>query len=840
VLPGSASVEGTAAWEADDLAWIEALHSMTARTGAGGRALGVTVRLPRLLALPGDVEDPMAPIADALERRWASLPDAPEIAWDDGRAGEPVEAVTFARGREAEARVAARAVLDALAQGVAPEAVAVVVPALDETALEPLRAALEAAAVPFCEPRGRPALASPEARAALALLALAEGPVTRDLLVELLRAPGLHPGFWTETASETAAAARAAQLAHRLRDLPVAVDRTGRLFAQSMVRVTSARGPDAWMGRALERMLGSATWLREAGSQKELLRRYLELLDLLRLGRPSAAELSSALRLSGAAGRLSLAGLGSGSAAVRAVREAVAELAEAAELLGDGARRAAPAELAAELERATNAASTQAAAARAGAVRIARASDLCGLEHELLVVTGLTARAYGGSDASADAMLDEATSAALPAPCRPPGARDRSSWQMAELCWALAGARRVRLTSSPEDERDESAPPHPLARAAARRLGATREPASRLSPRASVLGGRGVELARLASGAAPSPDIAAKVAAERERTRFFLDPRVAAGPFSGRAAPIDDVGREQLIACVGGGTADRTVPVTAIERAAGCAFAGFARRVLRVRRSEDLAEAADPRERGNLVHRALRAGFEAAAPLSTDPPRAVIAGRAAAERALGLGEAATPLRREAAAQAVADAMRVLWRALADRDDRLHFALAERRFAAGEPAPWGPLELAVAGEPSLFVDGQIDRIDRSTDRLAARVIDYKTGKAPDPAEYGRTALQLPLYAEVVARAFETPTVDGLYLRVRAGGGVEERPRKADDRVLDGPRRAESVATARRAVLALWRGELAPRPRSAALCPRCEARDVCRRPAVMPVDDDEDRS
>ncbi|MEJ7734704.1 MAG: PD-(D/E)XK nuclease family protein [Polyangiaceae bacterium] len=47
--------------------------------------------------------------------------------------------------------------------------------------------------------------------------------------------------------------------------------------------------------------------------------------------------------------------------------------------------------------------------------------------------------------------------------------------------------------------------------------------------------------------------------------------------------------------------------MTHIEGAARCPFAGFARRVLKTRRAEDLGEAADPRERGNLVHRALRA-----------------------------------------------------------------------------------------------------------------------------------------------------------------------------------------------------------------------------------------
>ena len=75
-----------AAWEPDDLALLEALHArLRASNGAG-----LTVALPHLdgpVALAFD--DAMAPVADALERRWASLDDAPEIAWHPARAAAP-------------------------------------------------------------------------------------------------------------------------------------------------------------------------------------------------------------------------------------------------------------------------------------------------------------------------------------------------------------------------------------------------------------------------------------------------------------------------------------------------------------------------------------------------------------------------------------------------------------------------------------------------------------------------------------------------------------------------------------------------------------------------------
>jgi ATP-dependent helicase/nuclease subunit B len=848
LVGGDVHIDGTLAWEADDLAWIEALHG--AALARGGR--GVTVHLPRLGSpLGGEGEDEVAPIADALERRWASLPDAPDIAWDAPLGAAQPTAAIEATTRDGEARAVTHVLLDALAGGAAPETLVVVVPDLDESALEPLRAALDAAAVPFAEPRGRPATGSPEARAAMALLALADGPVTRDLLIEVLRAPGVHAGWWTQTASETGAAARAALLAHRLRDVPVAVDRGGRLFVDAVARLAASRPSEAWMARALERLLGSTGWLAAASSRAELGARFLDLIDVLRLGRPSAGELGAALRAEepspgravrprGATSTPALGALGSGAASMRALREAVAEVLDAAAVTGLAAARCTPAELAIEVERALAAgAGTQGAAARAGAVRIARAHELGGVHCELLVITGLEARAYGGTQPPGDPLLDEATAHALPVPSRPASAAERAAWRRAELAWAAAGARRLVLTTAPARE-GHALPLHPFFTRVARELGARREPAARVVAAASRLSARDAELCRLAAGAAPPADIAARVAAERERARFFLDPRLGAGAHSGRIELRDAADRAHLLECVGGSSAERTLGVTHIEGAARCAFAGFARRVLRTRRAEDMGEAADPRERGNLVHRALRAAFEAAAPLAHgDVRQAVAAGHAAALAALGARERGAPLRREAAEQAADEAALVLAQTLHE-GEALRFALAEQRFGPGLAAPWSALELRSDGAPSVFIDGQIDRIDRSSDGRVARVVDYKTGKPAGAAEHGITALQLPLYAEVVARAVGAAALEAIYLRVRQGGALETFPKKAAEQVMSAELRSAAVESARRAVLALWAGEVAPRPLKASQCTRCDARDVCRRPAVMPVDDDEERT
>lgn len=878
-LPRKVTIRGAAAWEPDDLAWIEALHAaVRARDGAG-----VTVELP---ALQGDGA---AAVADALERRWASLDDAPEIAWVPDREAEPLAAIG-ARTAEGEARAAAAEVAAALGRGVPPERIAVVVPALDDAALEPLRAALADAGVRFSEPRGRAAASCPDGRVALAILRLAVGPVRREQAIEILRAPGVHAGAWMDRASVAEAEKRSADLAHRLRDVPVEVDRTGRLLIESLISVVAARregrraGPprtagrgarleeaeldlglaalhgvgdahgddddEAWMPHALERLLASARWIGEATTRPEIVRRFLSLLDKLSFGEPGVEELRAALRgdrRSG--GAIALEAMGQGARAARAIREQAEALARAARDLGCEDRPASAAEVYAELDRAAGeqGAGPRGDAGRAGAVRVDVAAGVTALEHDVVVVTGLEARAYGGSPGADETLLGEALRARLPAPCRPASGRERQAAQRAELGWALAGARSVALCFTRGDD-SEPNEPHPLF-AAAVAAGAPQrtEPASRVAPDAATLGPRDAELIALAGGGRPAADIAERIRIERARADFFLDPRAPIDLHTGRVSLDEDPALgAQLRAAIGGAHPDRPIAVTHIERAVGCAFAGFARRVLHVRRAEDLAESADARERGTLIHRALQASFEALRELGPDrdPAEQLSAARAAAEAALGASAPMAPLRREAVEKAIADVLEVVVRAIDGEESspELRFFLAERRFGAGEPAPWQPLELppsdddaeGTAGAPSLWVDGQIDRIDRSTDQRVVRVVDYKTGKLPEAKER-RRALQLPLYSAIAARALGAEEVRAVYIGVRQRGLIELWPRTAEEQRALAEGWAEAARTARAAVVALWEGKAAPRPALATMCARCDARDVCRRPAVVPMDE-----
>ncbi|MFT3776316.1 MAG: PD-(D/E)XK nuclease family protein [Minicystis sp.] len=857
------TVTGIAAWEPDDLAVLEALHRAIRRAGGAGIALELPSLAGPIARAP---DDAIGPIAGELERRWASLDDAPEIEWTPARRADPRE-VIMARNIDGEARAVVATVLDALGRGTPPERIAIVVPDLDETRLTPFRAALGDARVPFTEPRGRPVASCPEGRIALALLATAVGPVTREQVIELLRAPGIAAGAWTERAEGREAAARAALLAHRLREVPVEIDRTGGMLLDALGNAVKERPEEAWMPRALDRLLRNARWLGESDdartmpSRRELGRRLIALVDRLKLGQPDRKELADAMRAEVRAaaqmargtmvgephwlrtGGLALRALGEGAAAVRAIREAVRALVDGAAAAGLADRPSSPADFAAELSVAVAelgiGLGASPSAAGASAVRLGKPADLAGLAHDLVIVTGLEEHAYSGAERD-EALLDERVRKQLPVPVRPPSAGQRETWRRAELAWAMAGSDRVVLSYALGDEGD-LASPHRLVRWA-EELGATtrKEPASRVSRGASRIDPRSAELCALAAGTPPRGDVADRVAVERARTAFFLDPRAFADRHSGKVALEGDEARRRFVIAVGGDAPERPVAVTAIERAAGCAFAGFARRVLRVRRVEDLVESADARERGTLVHKALHAAFEGAqaAGPNADPATVLARARAAAEQALGGGATMPPLRREAVMAAVEDAVGVVARAL-EGGDPLRFHVAEKSFGS-EGAPWGSLAVGGDDGPVIYVDGQIDRVDVTTDGRRARVVDYKTGRIPVADDHGKSAFQLPLYAAVVARELACDEVEAVYVSVRPRGIVEEWPRSEDDRRALGARRDEIAGAARRVILGMWQGEVAPRPAKAALCARCEARDVCRRPAVAPIEEAEERA
>ncbi len=76
-----------AAWEPDDLTLLEALHARLRETRGRGQRASAS-RLPCRLRqgpIAHAFDDAISPVADELERRWASLLDPPEIAWCPAR-----------------------------------------------------------------------------------------------------------------------------------------------------------------------------------------------------------------------------------------------------------------------------------------------------------------------------------------------------------------------------------------------------------------------------------------------------------------------------------------------------------------------------------------------------------------------------------------------------------------------------------------------------------------------------------------------------------------------------------------------------------------------------------
>lgn len=826
------NVRGIAAWETDDLALLEALH---ARIRAS-KGKGITIELPRLK----DGDDAMNPLGDALERRWGKLLDNPELVWHETQEPTPVELIR-ARSLESEARALVSSCIKALTRGIAPERMAVVVPDLSEARLEPLRAAFAEARIPYCEPLGRPLFSVPSVRAALILLELAEGPVTREKVMDLVRAPGLSPSFLTGKGREH----RPAVLAERLRDVPVEVDRTGRLLLESLTSLVEPDAEEAWMTHGLAELLRAARWVLEGACFGEVPRRFAMLVEEMGIGKPSEREIGSAIRFEGReiGSSLSLRSMAEGAAAIQKLRHLSHGIAAASHRVGASGRPCTPRELLMELEKGAEGMGVFApgSSRRASSIRIALPQDLCDLEHDMLFVAGLSPHSYGVGGSAEDHWIDERIRMELPPALRPLATRDRDQVRRAELAWVMARANEVVLSFAPSDE-EEALAKHPMfswAMISGAEL--TREPPSRVARGASRLNRRGAELMALARGAAPEPALAERVQVEEERAQFFHDPRQDAGRFSGKLQIIDELIRGEILKRIGGVSPELPIAVTHIERAAECAFAGFARRVLRARRFDELIESADARERGTLVHRALHAAFMALSGLHYlgKPAELIQSAKKAAEEELGAHLPMTPLRQEAVSRAVADALGVVARAIEDGDP-LHFAHAEKRFGAGEKGEWKALCLeSEENGPPIYVDGQIDRIDHRVQGGVTRVIDYKSS-LPSSAARKSGALQLPLYAAAAQKAMGGNEVKRVYLAIRRRGEIEAWPRKAEEQTLSSAEIGNATKTARGVVLKLWGGDVAPRPARLSLCERCDVRDVCRRPAVMPGGEGEEEA
>jgi RecB family exonuclease len=290
--------------------------------------------------------------------------------------------------------------------------------------------------------------------------------------------------------------------------------------------------------------------------------------------------------------------------------------------------------------------------------------------------------------------------------------------------------------------------------------GFRKAPLSALSDAAPAIDEREFDLAALHAVADPDPYLAAVaprlragVAAERQRWRQRAL-TAHDGLIEGETAL--QLLRERF------GLENLTISATALEEFFKCPFYYLLRRVLRIEPWEEPeAEAViNPLELGALYHAILEQYYRRHPDGDLDAIAVEQFERCEREGVTGY-PAAWQIKKEIVRHELA-AFIAREREYFDAGWRPH--ACERRFGREDNILVGPVRL----------QGKIDRLDLSADGRRARVVDYKTGRAPDNLRddslaAGR-ALQLPLYLLAAGRLLGEVAVqqaDYVYFTLRGG-------------------------------------------------------------------------
>ena len=796
----SVRVRGLSSWESGELVLLEALHKkLRAESGAG-----VVIELPTVQDFLGaPLRDAVGQLAARLEQRWSEELDHPELEFVDARMGARPPQVISAAHEASEARAVARTVLDALARGTALDRIAIVPVDAADAFLEPLRAELGRAKLPFSEAWSRPASTAPEAHAALELLRLAQGPLLRDALVDILRVPDLELATLLGEAHGTA-------FVDVIARLPVRVDRTGRELLAALD--TERRRCDPKRERELEAirlaqlalstLLARFERLREPSTRRAFRDRSRELFAELGLLTASRRALTQAIRYAENAVHAPLSALGQNARAGRAIDLALERVVGAAELLNVPGERLPLSEFYEEFAVALAAVGQSSGAGRAATLRVAGPAEVAGLDWDLLIVCRAASSTLDWQSASSDSVLDADLVDQLPAARRPATAAERALFTRLALANALSRAQHSVVTWAKRDARGGS--------------GASRlvmnlnpddclvEPASPLDP-----GARRVQPMPTASA-----EVRARAGREARRQEFYADPDSALDSCNGLAGSLERWGF---------GDAKSPLALTQLERYARCSFLGFTGLVLRASQDDLVGDGLSARERGTLIHEALavaltgtRQSFGSRDLLELE--------REALSRAEAFlrGQISNNLRAAALNAALEDVAALLRWSFANSDG-IWFAEAERAFGSGQA--WAALAV---GE--YFVSGRIDRIDSNSDGSAVRIVDYKTGTVRLTGEHGEQLLQPWIYARKVAEEYHARRISSGYLSLQRRkpewkAALEESD-PSESAIEDKLLRAEEL------IALLRSGRVPARPALAGSCTRCDARDICRRPLSAP--------
>ncbi len=248
-----------------------------------------------------------------------------------------------------------------------------------------------------------------------------------------------------------------------------------------------------------------------------------------------------------------------------------------------------------------------------------------------------------------------------------------------------------------------------------------------------------------------------------------------------------------------------------------CPYQYFARAVLKLRETDDIAETLDKRDFGELVHKILNR-FHRRIPLITGVDADTLRAAFVEESEAVFAEA---LQRNFEARA--------W--LARWQDALDSYLDWQRGREAEGWRWQEgesareVEIALEGGAALVLEGRIDRIDRRRNEQTGleelAVIDYKARQANPLRHRLETPgedVQLPVYAALIEGR---PVTEAAYLAIESAG--VKKVAHAD--VAD----AGHAARERLAGLfaAMYQGVAMPAQGAEKICTHCEARGLCRR-------------
>lgn len=292
-----------------------------------------------------------------------------------------------------------------------------------------------------------------------------------------------------------------------------------------------------------------------------------------------------------------------------------------------------------------------------------------------------------------------------------------------------------------------------------------------------------------------------------------------------RTAPTDPRYHGQA-----GETRVGTLSITAIDRYLDCPFKYFAANVLRLEEEPEADPALAPKVRGIFVHELFRAFFAA---WQQEGGGSITAGELPRARALFARTVEGQLAHLPPGQRAAERLHLL-------GSPASAGLGEIVFEAEalQPVPVverlleypfdGPFVLEANGEARrVRLRGKIDRIDVLADRTL-RVIDYKTGRAPDT----KRSIQLPAY--LICAAQQVSRERGASFTAREALYVAfGEPQPVQWIVGPGVASAttdEAVTRLLAAVDGIAAGRFPPQPATRRLCVTCGFSAVCRKDYV----------